>query len=149
MEVRAFRVAEKAKWLGLWQGYQEFYGVSLPAPVTEETWLRIVEPAEPVRAFGAFDGNELAGIVHFIFHRSTWMTGDTCYLQDLFVAPAHRGRSVGRTLIEAVYVEADKCGGGQVYWLTHRSNHTACKLYDRVAKNSGFLLYERHAEVAE
>lgn len=149
MQVRTIRSDEKDRWLALWRGYQCFYGVSLPESVTETTWLRLSNPTDPVHAYGAFDGDELAGIVHFIFHRSTWMAENTCYLQDLFVAESSRGRGVGRALIEAVYAEADRRGGGQVYWLTHHSNHASRRLYDRLAKNGGFVLYERHAEVVE
>ncbi|WP_244564620.1 hypothetical protein [Rhizobium sullae] len=30
--------------------------------------------------------------MHYIFHRSTWSLSDSCYLQDLFVAPVVRGK---------------------------------------------------------
>jgi hypothetical protein len=30
-----------------------------------------------------------------------------------------------------------------VYWNTHKTNTTAIKLYDKVAEESGFLLYRK------
>jgi hypothetical protein len=36
-----------------------------------------------------------------------------------------------------------QAGGERVYWLTHESNATARKLYDRVAKNTGFIQYAK------
>ena len=45
------------------------------------------------------------GLVHSIYHRSTWATGDYCYLQDLFVADDARGSGSGRALIEHVYAD--------------------------------------------
>jgi hypothetical protein len=30
-----------------------------------------------------------------------------------------------------------------VYWNTHKTNATAIKLYDKVAEESGFLLYRK------
>jgi RimJ/RimL family protein N-acetyltransferase len=48
---------------------------------------------------------------------------------------------VGAALIEAVRRAAEEAQAGEVYWLTHESNATARRLYDRVATNTGFLKY--------
>ena len=149
--IRPLRPEERAEWEALWQGYQRFYKVVIAPEITDLTWARLMDPDEPVHGLGAFadeSGTEkLIGIVHYVFHRSTWMAGDTCYLQDLFVVPESRGKRVGRALIEAVYAEADKRHVGQVYWLTHNRNVAGRRLYDRLAANAGFILYERFAEV--
>jgi len=84
------------------------------------------------------------GLVHHIRHRSCWTTGDYCYLQDLFVSPALRGSGIGRKLIEHVYAEASRAGCARVYWLTHETNATAIRLYDRVAERSGFVQYRKN-----
>lgn len=147
--VRALRMEDQAEWRKLWLGYQSFYRISIPDEATLSTWRRILDPAEPVLGLGAFDDTALRGIAHCILHRSTWMTADTCYLQDLFVAPTARRQGLARRLIEAVYAEADSRSAGQVYWLTHSTNTSARALYDRLAKNGGFVLYERHADAEE
>jgi hypothetical protein len=51
-------------------------------------------------------------------------------------------------LIGVVYAAAERSGTGQVYWFTHRSNHAARRLYDRLAVNAGFVLYERYGKSA-
>ena len=145
--IREIQEQDKAAWLALWQGYQSFYDVALSADVTETTWQRFFETHEPVHARVALDGDRIVGIVHYLFHRSTWMIEPTCYLQDVFVEPAARGRGVARALIEAVYEEAHRRGGRQVYWLTHNSNAAARGLYDKLAINAGFIVYERIAEL--
>ncbi len=145
--VREIQEQDKAAWLDLWQSYQSFYDVVLSAEVTETTWQRFFETHEPVHARIALDGDRIVGIVHYLFHRSTWMIEPTCYLQDVFVDPAARGRGVARALIEAVYEEADRRGGRQVYWLTHNTNAVARGLYDKLAINAGFIVYERIAEM--
>jgi GNAT superfamily N-acetyltransferase len=68
---------------------------------------------------------------------------DVCYLQDLYVDPQARGTGAGRALIEAVYAAADANGTPSVYWLTQDHNTTARQLYDRIAKVTPFIKYQR------
>jgi GNAT superfamily N-acetyltransferase len=71
------------------------------------------------------------------------MTGDYCYLQDLFVSDDARGSGIGRALIAHVYAGARRRGASRVYWLTHESSHNAMPLYDRIADRSGFIQYPK------
>lgn len=144
--IRPLEPADRARWNELWHGYQTFYGVDLPASVTDTTWRRLHDDGEPVFGLVAADGGAVVGFAHFLFHRSTWLATETCYLQDLFVAPQTRGKGAARALIEDIYKRADAHGAGQVYWLTHESNATARRLYDTLATHAGFLAYERFVE---
>jgi GNAT superfamily N-acetyltransferase len=92
---------------------------------------------------GAYVNGKLAGIVHYLFHRSCWTIGDYCYLQDLFVADDVRKLGLGRALIEAVEREARAAGASRVYWLTHESNAVARALYDKLAERPGFIQYRK------
>jgi len=141
--VRPLRADERAAWEPLWKGYQAFYKVSLPEEANDTAWARLHDPAEPMHVLGAYVDGRLKGIVHYLFHRSTWSIGDYCYLQDLFVAADARGLGLGRALIEAVYAAARAAGATRVYWLTHESNATARKLYDKLADNLGFIQYRK------
>ena len=147
MIVRPVERADFDRWLALWNGYNAFYGRSgataLSEDITRTTWSRFFEAAEPVRALVAERDGELAGLAHYLFHRSTIAIADTCYLQDLYTTEAARGHGVGQALIEAVYAAAAKAGSARVYWQTHETNATARRLYDRVAERSGFLVYRR------
>lgn len=130
-------------WLALWKGYQQFYEVELSKSVTDTTWRRFLDSAEPMYASIAMMGERALGLAHTVYHRSTWTTGDFCYLQDLFVAHDARGLGVGRALIEHVYADARRRGAPRVYWSTHETNRNAMQLYDRVADRSGFLVYRK------
>lgn len=144
ISVRPLAPEDKETWYPLWRGYQEFYQTDIPDAVTETTWQRLLEPAEPMGGAIAWDETGAAlGLVHHIRHRSCWTVGDYCYLQDLFVDPARRGGGIGRKLVEHVYAVARTQGCSRVYWLTHETNAQAMKLYDRIAKRSGFVQY-RH-----
>ncbi|WP_207477089.1 GNAT family N-acetyltransferase [Arenibaculum pallidiluteum] len=143
-QIRPVAPGDRAQWEPLWRGYQTFYKVALPATVTDLTWSRFFDGIEPVHALVAEEEGRLIGLVHYIYHRNTWMAGPVCYLQDLFTAEEARGKGVGRALIEAVYEAARAAGSPRVYWQTHETNATAMALYDKLADRSGFLVYRRN-----
>jgi GNAT superfamily N-acetyltransferase len=141
--IRPLGPEDRADWEPLWAGYLAFYEATIPSTVTETTWARLNDPAEPMHALGAFVDGQLVGIVHYLFHRSTWTTRDYCYLQDLFTNEAARGRGAGRALIEAVYERARAADASRIYWLTQEGNATARALYDKLADRSGFIQYRK------
>lgn len=141
--MRSLQLTDRDAWDPLWQGYLAFYETALPASVTDATWLRFSDPAEPMHALGAFDGERLVGICHHLLHRSTWSLGHYAYLEDLFTNPAHRGRGVARALIEVTAQSARDGGATKLYWQTHEGNMAARALYDQVARHEGFVVYER------
>lgn len=141
--VKAIDAGDFERWLPLWRAYQAFYEVDIPRTVSEETWRRFLDPGEPVFAAVAVRDSAAVGLVHWLFHRSTWSHSDSCYLQDLFVDPTVRGGGVGRLLIEHVHGAALARGATRLYWLTHETNVTAMRLYDRIAERNGFVEYEK------
>jgi GNAT superfamily N-acetyltransferase len=144
-QIRSVELADFARWLPLWTGYNTFYGrhgaTALAPEITRVTWQRFHDPAEPVHAMVADEGRDLLGLAHYLFHRSTISIAPTCYLQDLFTAEAARGRGVARQLVDRVCEAARAAGSARVYWQTHETNATARALYDRIAERSGFIVY--------
>ncbi|MFC4174275.1 GNAT family N-acetyltransferase [Microvirga sp. GCM10011540] len=143
IHIRPFRSEDRQAWEPLWQGYLTFYKTSLTPEVTETTWQRLLDQAEPMHGLAAVLDGRVVGIVHYLYHRSTWTVGNYCYLQDLFTSEEARGRGVGRALIEAVYEKAQADGASRVYWLTHETNTSAQALYEKVAARSGFIQYRK------
>jgi GNAT superfamily N-acetyltransferase len=145
--IRAVTPADYAQWLPLWQGYNAFYGRSgataLPDAITQATWSRFFDEAEPMHCLVAEQEGRLLGLTHYLFHRSMIAIEPVCYLQDLFTVPEVRGQGVGRALIAAVYDRARLAGSGRVYWHTHQTNVTAQALYDTMAEKSGFIVYRK------
>jgi GNAT superfamily N-acetyltransferase len=141
--IRPLEPGDRPAWTSLWTAYLQFYETVLPQEVFDTTWARLLDPAEPIwGALALVDGRPV-GLTHFIFHRTGWATSDTCYLQDLFVAPEVRGGGHGRALIEHVTAVAKAHGAVRVYWHTNEANATARRLYDDVAQYSGFIQYQR------
>jgi GNAT superfamily N-acetyltransferase len=143
VEIRRVSPADHANWLVLWQGYQQFYKTEISTETSAITWQRFLDANEPMNAALAWQDGKAVGMVHWIYHRSCWTTGDYCYLQDLFVDAAQRGSGVGRQLIERVYAEAKAVGASRVHWLTHETNTDAMQLYERIADRSGFVQYRK------
>ena len=86
---------------------------------------------------------KVIGFSHYLYHRSTSRLELMCYLQDLFTAPDYRGHGIGRALIQKVYEIASEAGCKRVYWQTHTTNTPGRTLYDKVAKNFGFIVYAK------
>lgn len=143
VEIRPLVPSDQAAWQPLFEAYLRFYESELPKEQYELTWSRFHDEDEPMHVLGAFDGDTLVGIVHAIFHRSTWMSDMTCYLQDLYVDQSQRGRGVGEALIEKVALLARDKNAGRLYWLTQEDNAAARRLYDRVAVAPGFIQYRK------
>ena len=144
-QIRPIRRVDYEAWRPLWDGYNAFYGrsgaTSLPEVITQSTWQRFFDPAEPVHAMVAEEEGALTGLVHYLYHRSTTRLHDVCYLQDLFTVPRLRGLGIGRRLIHAVYDAARAAGCSRVYWQTQVTNQAGRALYDKVAQHAGFIVY--------
>ena len=133
--------ADEAAWRGLWAGFLAYYEMELPAEVTDFTWSRLMDPANPMKLRMAFDGPTALGFAIHQHHPSTWVLGDDCYLEDLFVAPEARGKGVGRALIADLADLARARGWKRLYWNTEITNTAARKLYDSFTPDDGHIRY--------
>ncbi|HUJ37457.1 MAG TPA: GNAT family N-acetyltransferase [Hyphomicrobium sp.] len=114
--IRPLEDADHDAWEELFRAYIRFYEAQVADDVIALAWQRLLAQEDGFLALVAVDDSgRLLGLAHARFHRSTWSATYYCYLEDLFVAPAARGKGVGRALIEAVYAEADKRGATRTY----------------------------------
>ena len=145
--VRPIEPSDYASWRPLWDGYNQFYGrygpTALAEEITQATWRRFLSPEESMHALVATQEDQLVGLAHYLFHRSTTRINDVCYLNDLFTLPSVRGRGIGRQLILGVYAAARAAGSQRVYWQTQEANAAGRRLYDQVAAHEGFIIYSQ------
>lgn len=143
--VRALQYSDENAWEALFRGYIEFYRATVPDDVIALTWRRALEGKDGMHGLIAVDGADgpALGFATLVFHRSTWSPTWYCYLEDLYVDKAARGRGVGRALITATYAEADRRGATRTYWATQQNNTTARLLYDDVGELTEFVQYRR------
>ena len=140
IHIAPLRHDDKASWSGLACGYKTFYKTTLPEAEYDLAWQRLMAN-DGIFGLGATIDGQLIGIAHYLFHTSVWAQ-NVCYLQDLFVDPAMRGRGVARALIEEVATASTEVGATRLYWQTQENNTTGRALYDKVAKYNGFIRYD-------
>jgi GNAT superfamily N-acetyltransferase len=140
-ELRDLRASDADAFAGLWRDYLAFYKVVLSDAVTRSTWARLMDPDHPMTARVALLDGTVAGFAIHMHHASSWVAGDDCYLEDLFVADAARGHGVGRALIDDVMAIARSRGWHRIYWHTDEDNARARALYDQYTPHDGHIRY--------
>ncbi len=140
LNIHPLRPDDRPEWEALARGYKDFYEDPVADAVYDEVWARLMGGG-PIRGLGCRSDGALVGIAHFLFHAHSWKD-EVCYLQDLFTLPEARGQGVARALIDAAAEEARGRGCAAFYWLTKQDNEAARRLYDRIARNKGFIRYD-------
>jgi GNAT superfamily N-acetyltransferase len=141
--IRALTEGDWDDWDALWQGYLAFYRAALSEETSRATFERLSAGAGGM--FGLLGLDEEGrgiGLANCVIHATTWSRQPTCYLEDLFVAPAARGLDLGRALLAAVKEQAAARGADRVYWHTQQYNGRARSLYDQVGRLTSFVVYE-------
>jgi GNAT superfamily N-acetyltransferase len=142
-EIRRVTTRDEPRWRALWAGYIAFYRGSVAEEATAALWASLLADENEVRGYVADHGEGPIGLVHYVFHRSTWSTQPICYLQDLFVDRGTRGGGVARDLMEACFADAKAAGAFRVYWQTQEYNGAARSLYDTIVPRSSFIVYRK------
>ena len=138
--IRDPAATDETAWRSLWSQYNAFYETSIAEAITARTWQRILDPAAPIFARLATVDDAVVGFSTSVLHETTWAIAPVCYLEDLFVAPAFRGRGVGRMLIADLIERAKSNGWSRLYWHT-RVGNPARRLYDEFDKADDFVRY--------
>lgn len=142
ISVRDVADADRAAWSDLFRGYRDFYRLAPDEEVIARVWAWLMDSGGEVRGLVAVDGDEVVGIAHYRRFANPSSGTHEVYLDDLFTAPAARGRGAARALIEHLAARAAAEGLGGVSWITADDNHTARRLYDSVATATHWVTYE-------
>lgn len=84
----------------------------------------------------AFDGAEAIGLCVYFYEFSTWRGQPGVYVQDLYVAPAARGRGLGRDLISEVRQRAAEHGARYVKLTVYDRDPAAIAFYHGIGFKS-------------
>ena len=143
MKTRALTKNDYHQWRPLWDQYLVFYQHELSEEQTKLTFERLINPESGIYAIVLEVANSLVGFAHASFTHSTWTKVQELYLEDLFVDPVVRGQGFGRALIEATATLGKERGAKKLYWQTHKDNKVAQRLYESLATQSEFVIYEK------
>lgn len=143
IKVRALGDKDFFSWLGLFEGYSEFYKSDLTDQKALQVWSWIIDKNDPVTgAVAVNDDGDFIGFAHYREVPNTLTATRGLFLDDLFVAPESRSTGVGRALIEFAKEYAATRQLSTVQWLTAADNETAQRLYDDVATRTDWVTYE-------
>lgn len=147
LRIREPHPKDETVWRLLWADYIAFYGATVPEEVTAHTWKRLLDPASPMFCRLAERDNprvpmpQVVGFAVCVVHEGSFSPTSLCYLEDLFVAPEHRGLGIGRVILDDLRERAKTSGWSHLYWNTRRDN-PARKLYDQIVQADDFVRYK-------
>ena len=141
LTIRDAMPGDEPAWRNLWQGYLDYYRVTLAPEVTANTWANLMAPTAPLNARIACLHGKPVGFAMNLHHPSSWVMGEDCYLEDLFVDPDARGHGIGRALIDDLVALARAKGWHRLYWHTRQDNARARALYDRYVRSDDHIRY--------
>jgi GNAT superfamily N-acetyltransferase len=95
--------------------------------------------------------DEPAGFALFFHNFSTFLGRRGLYLEDLFVRPAFRGRSIGKALLIHLAALAVERGCGRFEWQVLDWNQPARDFYERLGAkaNSAWVSYRMSGEALQ
>ena len=126
---------EVARLIGLFRDHLDHGGPG------EEEILRSVrrlldDPAAEFLLGALEDRAAPCGVAQLRFRHSLWTASDDCWLEDLFVDAAVRGRGLGRALVLASCERARERGCARIELDTNEGNAPAIALYESVGFSS-------------
>lgn len=140
--VRPVTAADYPAWRTLWDGYVAFYQASVPDEVTDATFARCLDRDAPLYCFVAELDGAVVGFATIVLHLGTWSMTPVCYLEDLFVGEAARGRRVARALLDFLAETGRAQGWRRLYWQTKPDNAPAHALYEKVGVRTDWVRYD-------
>jgi ribosomal protein S18 acetylase RimI-like enzyme len=143
MELRTATLDDVGHLVPLFDAYRQFYGRPSDYGLAERFLRDRLTAGESV-IYIAAGPVELLGFVQL--YPSFWSVAGcrTWILNDLYVAPGHRGSGVGRALMDRARAHAEQTGAGGLDLFTQKSNRTAQGLYEAAGwkREDEFFHYE-------
>jgi len=140
--IRDLIQSDRQNWEKLYIGYAEFYKVHMNNEILDTVWSWLFDKKYVVNGLCNETEGKIIGIAHYRTMPRPLKAKYIGFLDDLFVDPNFRGKKIGQKLIIALKDMAKSNDWQVIRWITHSSNDTAKKLYDKLAINTGFDLYE-------
>jgi GNAT superfamily N-acetyltransferase len=152
LEITAAAPADVPLILSLIRELAEYEKLEAEVVATEASLHVALFGASPgAQAVIARLGGEPAGFALYFHNFSTFLGKPGLYLEDLFVRPAYRGRSVGKGLLAHLAELAVERGCGRFEWAVLDWNAPARRFYESLGArpNSGWINYRITGEALQ
>ena len=140
--IRQLEQKDKENWTKLYNGYANFYKVPMNSGILDTLWSWIHDKSHDVKGLCFELEGKIVGIAHYRTMPRPIKGQYIGFLDDLFVEPEFRGQQIAQNLITHLKSLSKANNWDGIRWITHSSNKNAKKLYDKIANNAGFELYE-------
>ncbi|MBA1337269.1 MAG: N-acetyltransferase, GNAT superfamily (includes histone acetyltransferase HPA2) [Pelagibacterales bacterium] len=140
--IRDLKPDDFENWSELYKAYANFYKVPMNTKILDSVWGWLHDKNHVVRGICYEFEGKIVGIAHYRSMPRPLKGQYVGFLDDLFVEPNYRSQKIGRKLIEYLKFLSKANNWCGIRWTTHSSNKNAKKLYDKIANNTGFDLYE-------
>jgi GNAT superfamily N-acetyltransferase len=140
--IRKLEHKDKENWSKLYNGYANFYKVPMNIGILDTLWSWIHDETHDVNAICFELEGKIVGIAHYRTMPRPIKGQYIGFLDDLFVEQKFRGQKIAQKLISHLKSLSKANNWNGIRWTTHSSNKNAKKLYDKIANNTGFELYE-------
>lgn len=92
----------------------------------------LFSPGATAHALIAELGSQPVGFAVYFFNYSTWQGRNGLYLEDLYVAPEHRGIGIGKALLKRLAAIAVENGCGRFEWSVLDWNASSIRVYEAI-----------------
>ena len=142
--VRKLVHEDRAVWTKLFWGYAEFYERTLGDDELDVVWRWIFEDELIVALVVtlADSSDEPVGLAHLREWIRPLRASVNVYLDDLFVAPDHRGTGAVDELFAAIIALARQRHWPLVRWTTATDNFRAQSVYNKYAMRTSWVTYD-------
>ena len=140
--IRDINKDEFNNWSDLYKSYADFYKVPMDDKILKTLWGWIHDKSHVVKGICYELEGKIVGIAHYRTMPRPIKGQYIGFLDDLFVEPDFRCQKIAQRMINHLKSLSQANNWSGIRWVTHSSNKKAKILYDKIANNSGFELYE-------
>lgn len=142
LTIRRLEQKDFSGWKALYKKYLAHYKTALTEPELARLWSWFFDIEKQMYANVAIHENKIIGLVHFREFLRPIKAASAIFMDDLYVEHDHRGNGVARSLIKSVNDHALTKHMPLVRWVTAHDNHDAMRLYDKVATQTQWRIYD-------
>lgn len=134
MVIRKATEADIPQLLRLMRELAEFEKYADAFAVTEEVLREQGFRRSPpdFHSLVAHEKSELTGFLVYYFVPFTYRAKPNAVIKELYVAEGHRGKGIGKLLMQAVAKEAEEAGCGMIKWWVAKWNQPGIEFYERL-----------------